>query len=144
MSDIVEIQAADPLMSDVYALRRRVFVVEQGIPEDMEIDEHDQDAVHLAAVSNGQVIGTLRIVLYGRTAKIGRMAVSASSRRRGLGRELMEFAAATALRRGVEEIVLSAQLSAREFYHRMGYSEEGPTFDEVGLMHVLMRKNMSR
>jgi predicted GNAT family N-acyltransferase len=142
LSTILEIQGADPFMSEIYALRRRVFVVEQGVPEEMEIDEHDKDAVHLAAVSNGHVIGTLRILPDGRTAKIGRMAVSASWRKQGLGREMMEFAAAIVLRRGAEEIILGAQLSAREFYKRLGYKEEGPIFDDAGLPHVIMRKKL--
>jgi predicted GNAT family N-acyltransferase len=143
LSSIREIHLADPLMPEVFALRRQVFVVEQGVPEDMEIDEHDSSAVHLAAVSAGHVIGTLRIVFNGHAAKIGRVAVSASSRKQGLGRELMEFAAAFVLRCGAEEINLAAQRSAREFYERLGYKEEGPVFDDAGLPHVMMRKSLS-
>jgi ElaA protein len=99
-------------MSAVYALRHDVFVVEQGIPEELEIDEDDKVAVHLVALSDGDVIGTLRILRQGRTAKIGRMAVSAPSRANGVGRKLMEFAAATASRSGAQEIILGAQLAA--------------------------------
>jgi predicted GNAT family N-acyltransferase len=92
---IVEVRATDPLMSAVVALRRQVFVVEQGVPEELEVDEDDKVATHLAALSDGLVIGTLRIVLHECTAKVGRVAVLASSRKKGIGRELMEFAAAT-------------------------------------------------
>ena len=81
MATIVEIRATDPLMSAVYALRREVFVIEQGVPEELEVDENDNVAAHLAALSDGHVIGTLRIVRHERTAKIGRMAVSAHSRK---------------------------------------------------------------
>jgi predicted GNAT family N-acyltransferase len=129
-------------MSAVYALRHDVFVVEQGVPEELEVDEHDKAAIHLAAVSDGRVIGTLRILRHGRTAKIGRMAVSASSRKEGVGRALMEFAAATASRRGAEEVILGAQLTAREFYRRLGYVEEGAVFDDAGIPHVMMRKTL--
>jgi predicted GNAT family N-acyltransferase len=142
LSTIVVIQAADPLMPVVFALRHDVFVVEQGVPKELEIDEDDKVAVHLAALSDGHVIGTLRILLRGRTAKIGRMAVSAPSRTKGTGRELMEFAAATASRRGAEEIILGAQLAAREFYKRLGYTEEGAVFDDGGIQHVMMRKKL--
>lgn len=142
MSTIVEIQATDPLMSAVYALRHDVFVVEQGVPEELEIDEHDKVATHLAAMSDGHVIGTLRILGHGRTVKIGRMAVSASSRKEGIGRELMEFAAATASRRSAEEVILGAQLTACEFYKRLGYIEEGAVFDDGGIPHVMMRKKL--
>ena len=142
MTTIVEIQATDPLMSAVYALRHDVFVVEQGVPEELEVDEDDRVAVHLAALSDGHVIGTLRILRRGRTAKIGRMAVSASSRKKGLGRELMEFAAANASRHGAEEVILGAQLTAREFYKRLGYVEEGAVFDDGGIPHMMMRKKL--
>jgi predicted GNAT family N-acyltransferase len=136
------IQATDPLMKAVFALRHKVFVVEQGVPEDLEVDDDDKIASHLAALSDGRVIGTLRIVCHGRTAKVGRMAVSASSRKRGIGRELMEFAAATACRAGAEEIILGAQLGAREFYKRLGYAEEGAVFNDAGIPHVTMRKEL--
>jgi ElaA protein len=144
LSTIVEIQATDPLMSAVYALRHDVFVVEQGVPEELEVDEDDKVAAHLAALSDGHVIGTLRILRHGRTAKIGRMAVSVSSRKKGIGRELMEFAAATASRHGAEEIILGAQLTACEFYKRLGYIGEGAVFDDGGIPHVMMRKKLQR
>jgi len=129
-------------MKAVYALRREVFVVEQGVPEQLEVDDYDKIASHLAVVSDGHVIGTLRIVCHGRTIKIGRMAVSAASRKKGIGTELMEFAAATACRAGAEEIILAAQLAAREFYKRLGYAEEGVVFDDAGISHVMMRKKL--
>ena len=142
MSTIVEIRGTDPLMSAVYALRHEVFVVEQGVPEELEVDENDKVAAHLAALWDGNVIGTLRMVRHGRTVKIGRMAVSVSSRKRGIGRELMEFAAVTAFRDGAEEIILDAQLTARKFYKRFGYVEEGAVFDDAGIPHVMMRKKL--
>ena len=123
-------------------MRREVFVIEQGVPEELEVDENDKVAAHLAALSDGHVIGTLRIIRHERTAKIGRMAVSAPSRKKGIGRELMEFAAAAASRDGAEEIILGAQFTAREFYRRLGYIEEGAVFDDAGIPHVMMRKKL--
>jgi predicted GNAT family N-acyltransferase len=144
LSTIVEILATDPLMSAVYALRHEVFVLEQQVPEELEIDEDDKVATHLAALSDGEVIGTLRIVHHERTAKIGRMAILASARKQGIGRELMERAAATASRAGADEIILGAQLTARGFYERLGYVEEGAVFDDAGIPHVMMRKVLGR
>ena len=74
MNTIVEITATDPLMPAVYALRHKVFVLEQGVPQELEVDEDDKVATHLAALSCGQVIGTLRVAHHLRTATIGRMA----------------------------------------------------------------------
>jgi predicted GNAT family N-acyltransferase len=139
---VVAIQASDPLMAAVYALRREVFVVEQHIPQELEIDEDDKTATHVAALQDGRVIATLRIVVQGRAAKVGRMAVAASSRNRGVGRTLMEFAEGSAADCGLEKVVLGAQLTACDFYKRLGYVEEGPIFDDAGLPHVMMSKKL--
>ena len=142
LPSIVTIQVTDPLMVSVYALRREVFVVEQHIPQELEADEDDKIATHVAALLDGRVIATLRIVVQGRTAKIGRMAVAASARKSGVGRRLMEFAEASAVGRGLGKIVLGAQLTACEFYRRLGYRQEGPIFDDAGLPHVMMSKSL--
>jgi predicted GNAT family N-acyltransferase len=142
MVKIVAIDATDALMTEALALRHEVFVVEQGVPQELEIDEDDAIAIHLIALLSGRVVGTLRIVLHGRTAKIGRMAVSASLRKNGIGRDLMRFAALTASREGAEQVILNAQVSARGFYARLGYGQEGALFDDAGIPHVLMRKNL--
>lgn len=142
MVEIAAINATDALMEEAFALRHEVFVVEQGVPQELEVDNDDKIATHLVALSQGRVVGTLRVVLHGCAAKIGRMAVSASWRNNGIGRDLMEFAAVTASREGVAEIILNAQVSARDFYARLGYVEEGALFDDAGIPHVLMRKHL--
>ena len=143
MVKIVAIDATAAMMREAYALRHEVFVVEQGVPEELEIDDDDRRATHLVAVGASGVVGTLRMLRQDRTAKIGRMAVAASSRRKGIGKALMEFAAIAASRDGVEEIVLAAQLAARTFYQRLGYVEEGDVFFDAKLPHVRMRKRLS-
>jgi predicted GNAT family N-acyltransferase len=72
------------------------------------------------------------------------MAVSAHSRKKGIGRDLMEFAAAASSRDGAQEIILAAQFTAREFYRQLGYIEEGAVFDDAGIPHVMMRKKLRR
>jgi predicted GNAT family N-acyltransferase len=140
---VVAINSAHQLMPAAYALRHEVFVVEQGISEKLERDEDDKEATHLVALLDGRVVGTLRIVFaHGRLAKMGRMAVAASIRKMGIGRQLMEFAAGSAAAAGADEIVLGAQVTAREFYKRLGYVEEGPVFDDADLPHVMMRKKL--
>ena len=142
MITIVPLEASDQLMGAVYALRHDVFVDEQGIPQELEQDEEDKSATHLVGLSYGRVVGTLRIVRHGPEAKVGRMAVAVSSRKKGIGRRLMEFAAEHCRDVGVTEIVLSAQLTARDFYKNLGYVEEGSVFDDAGLPHVMMRKKL--
>jgi predicted GNAT family N-acyltransferase len=143
MQKIRAIGAADTLMAAVYALRHEVFVVEQGVPQELEIDEGDKIATHLVALIGNRVAGTLRILTHGRTAEIGRMAVAAPMRRNGIGTDLMEFAARRVLREGGKQIVLAAQLSACSFYKRLGYLEEGRVFYDANLPHIKMRKRLS-
>jgi predicted GNAT family N-acyltransferase len=76
LAEIVAIHAADALMTKALALRHEVFVVEQLVPQELEIDEDDKIASHLVALCDGRVVGTLRIVSHDRKASIGRIAVS--------------------------------------------------------------------
>ena len=137
---IIAVDASSDLMPAVYAVRHQVFVVEQAVPPALERDEFDAVAIHLVALRDDEVIGTLRLVVSGSTAKIGRMAVLAAERRSGFGSGLMDRAHEVARGMNVEEITLHAQLSAKPFYARLGYREEGDIFEEAGIAHVSMRK----
>jgi predicted GNAT family N-acyltransferase len=139
---IIAIDSTSALMPAVFALRHDVFVREQAVPPEIERDEFDDTATHLIAVRDDAVIGTLRIVMSGRTAKIGRMAVHAAARTRGIGTRLMQRAAEVAHAMGATEVALHAQLSVREFYGGLGYREEGGIFEEAGIMHIAMRKTL--
>jgi predicted GNAT family N-acyltransferase len=137
---IVAVDASSDPMPAAYAVRHQVFVVEQAVPPELERDEFDDIAIHLVALRGDNVIGTLRIVVSGGSAKIGRMAVLAADRKSGVGTRLMEHAAEVARDMGVKELTLHAQLTAKEFYARLGYCEEGDVFEEAGIAHVSMRK----
>jgi predicted GNAT family N-acyltransferase len=142
---IIAVDASSNLMPAVYAVRHQVFVVEQAVPPALERDEFDAVAIHLVALrDDDDVVGTLRIVVSGRDAKIGRMAVLATERRRGIGAGLITHAHEVARSMGVKEITLHAQLTAKEFYGKLEYCEEGDIFEEAGIAHVTMRKRMAR
>src|SRR5262245_16086004 len=100
-------------MPAAYAVRHQVLVVEQAVPPALERDEFDDIAVHLVALNGNEVIGTLRIVVGGGTAKIGRMAVLTAHRKGGIGSHLMEHAAGIVKAMGVREVTLHAQLTAK-------------------------------
>jgi predicted GNAT family N-acyltransferase len=141
---IIEVEKRSPLLEAAFDLRREVFVVEQGVPPELEIDELDPLATHLVAIVDEAVIGTLRILQHEGEVKVGRVAVRAAARRTGVGARLMEQAAAIARERGFDEIVLHAQISVAGFYRRLGYVEEGDPFEEAGIPHIAMRKKIAR
>ena len=140
---IVVANSSSGLMPAVFALRHEVFVIEQAVSAELERDEYDEGATHLVALRGDDVVGTLRIIVTGQTAKVGRMAVRASLRKQGVGSRLMTRAAEVASQMGVRTVVLHAQLAAKDFYRRLGYREEGGVFEEAGMPHVSMRKTIA-
>jgi ElaA protein len=126
------------LLEQALAIRRAVFVHEQGVTEALEIDGRDGDARHLLALRAGVPIGTLRVrwLEVGRVAKIERVAVLARERRGGVGLALLDAALAFAEVGGAQEARLHAQTIAQAFYAKRGFVAFGPTFEEDGIAHV--------
>lgn len=127
-------------MQALLELRREVFCREQGVPEREETDGRDGDATHLVAVSNGQVIGTCRLLLVGSTAQFSRLAVSGHARRRGVAAALLCAAESDARAAGGRRLVLHAQTYARALYDGAGYRTRGRVFVEAGIEHIAMQK----
>lgn len=122
----------------VTVLRTAVFVIEQGVPEALELDDHDPVSQHFAAiVPEAGVVGTARLLPDGH---IGRMAVASQWRGHGIGSRLVEAIIRTARNRGLDELVLAAQLHAIPFYENLGFEASGPVFDDAGLAHRWMRR----
>ena len=140
----------------VYALRYAVFVVGQGVPEDLERDELDATADHAVALLDGAVIGTGRLVdgridddsrfvpgTAGTVGTIGRMAVAESARGSGTGRALLDLLVVRAAERALPAVELHAQVHARGFYERAGFTPFGEVYLEAGIEHVGMRRELS-
>ena len=125
------------------ALRLRVFCEEQGVDRSAEQDGRDGEAIHLVAVEGARLIGTCRLLVEERTARLGRNAVSAEARGRGIGATLLEAADRAAAQAGADRIRLHAQLRARTLYERAGYVPQGATFLEEGIEHVTMEKRFA-
>jgi predicted GNAT family N-acyltransferase len=134
-------------LAEALAVRRAVFVEEQGVPLFEELDEFDvepgdgDDVVHLLGCLDGRAICTGRVDLAGErgaSAHITRVAVLREHRGRGLGVQLMEALHAEARARGMRAAELNAQLQALGFYERLGYRAHGPVFLDAGIEHRAM------
>lgn len=122
-----------------FALRREVFVLEQHVPEEEEIDEYDMSATHLVAILGGEVVGTLRLIQTEQHVKIGRVAVRLSARGKGIAKALMVEGMDTMRHRGHAKFYLSAQADKLGFYEKLGFKAFGDIYDDAGIPHQSMR-----
>jgi len=116
----------------IFALRKAVFIDEQDVPAELEMDELDPICQHVLAWKDGTAVGTGRIAPDGR---IGRMAVSASCRGQGVGRDILAGLIQMGRDMGVERLYLSAQCQAIPFYEKAGFVASGPVYDDAGIDH---------
>lgn len=136
-----------------FQVRKDVFVGEQNVPEEMEYDAYDADAVHVIAVAaDGTALGTGRL-LHGPAAaaktdgdltvgSLGRLAVTREARGLGVGAALVRAVEDAARERGLTAVDLHAQTHALGFYERLGYVAYGPEFPDAGIPHRAMRRTI--
>ncbi|WP_431298189.1 GNAT family N-acetyltransferase [Tabrizicola sp. BL-A-41-H6] len=118
------------------ALRRTVFIEEQGVSEAIEVDGMDDTAIHILATDNGTPVGSARLLVQGEIGKVGRVCVLAHARGTGLGAALMRAAVAEFRTiPGVTKVKLGAQTHALEFYERLGFTATGPEYLQAGIPH---------
>jgi predicted GNAT family N-acyltransferase len=120
-------------------IRFAVFVEEQRVPAEIELDEHDAQCLHALAYAEERAIGTGRLLPDGH---VGRMAVLKSWRGRGAGRAILRALVEAARRRGDRQVRLSAQVHALEFYRAEGFEPEGAVYEEAGIAHQAMRRQL--
>lgn len=126
----------EPLAAPV---RRAVFVHEQGVPEALEWDAGDAQCLHAVARIDGEVAGTGRLLPDGH---IGRMAVLAAYRGRGVGAAILRALIDEARARDHPQVELSAQRHAEGFYARLGFHPVGAPYDEAGIPHIRMIRRL--
>jgi predicted GNAT family N-acyltransferase len=129
-------------MEGALGVRFRVFVGEQRVPMEDELDEIDATATHAIVLNNSEVVATGRVFYRDEdsAARIGRMAVDVEYRRQGIGGRLLRFLEDEATAQGVSTYILNAQVYVKDFYSAHGYIERGEEFLEADIVHVLMRK----
>jgi predicted GNAT family N-acyltransferase len=130
--------------AQAFGIRRLVFQDEQGVPAEDEFDADDERATHLLALAGNTPVGTGRIVFHPDHAKIGRMAVLKAWRGQGVGRALMEEFFRLAAEQPVSRLVLHAQVHAIPFYEATGFRVVGAEFQEAGILHRRMERQMFR
>jgi predicted GNAT family N-acyltransferase len=118
-----------------YPIRLTVFVNEQQVPEELEVDDDDPVAWHAIGLVHGKAIATGRLLSNG---KVGRLAVLKEYRSLGLGGELLKTLVSYGRQEGIKEFFLHAQTSAVDFYERHGFKAIGPVFNEAGIDHIKM------
>ncbi|ELZ82981.1 acetyltransferase [Haloferax elongans ATCC BAA-1513] len=147
MSDTaVRVATTADELEDAFSVRKTVFVDEQGVDEELEWDEYDEpdaDAIHFVGYRDGEPVGAARLrEAEAGVGKVERVAVLESVRGEGWGRRLMEALEIEAENQGFDKLVLHGQTSAEGFYHGLDYETTSDVFDEAGIPHVKMAKEL--
>lgn len=124
-------------------IRRQVFQIEQGIDPRLDFDGNDDVSDHIVAYRNNEPIGVARIrYLSEKTVKIERVAVVSAYRKIGIGRKIMDHIIDHLRKRDIKNIIIDSQEHARKFYEEMGFKQNGKVFEEFGIPHIEMRKEI--
>ena len=130
-------------LESAISVRFRVFVAEQNVPPEEELDEEDAAATHVIALHHGSVVGTGRLLSRDpAVAIIGRMAVDKSWRRQGVGGLILEFLEDEARTQGMRQSVLHAQEYVKSFYAAHGYREHGDPFMQFVVLLMLLLQDL--
>ena len=141
MSDltILTVPVFSALCNLAFNLRRDVFVIEQRVPPELENDNEDLTAIHMVAIQDGDVCGTLRIVKRPEHYKIGRVAVGRAFRGRGIAKAMMLKAMADHADSAKGRFYLTAQTDKVSLYEKLGFKAFGQQFMDAGIPHLAMK-----
>lgn len=138
-----EVPFGSALYDEVTELRRVLLRAPLGLDFTPEELAREKDDIHVAAVEDGRVVGTLLLrSIDARTFRLMRMAVAHDMQGRGVGRALVEWAEGLLRDRGAELLMMHARATAIGFYEKRGYRAVGSSFLEQGIPHVRMEKRL--
>ena len=120
-------------------IRKKVFVEEQQVPMDEEIDGYDPECVHVIARVDDNIVGTARLLP---NHYIGRMCVLKEYRGLGAGGRMLEFLLEHAREQRIPNLMLNAQITALPFYQKYGFAADSEVFIEAGIEHKHMTLNL--
>lgn len=141
MSDltILTVPVFSALANLAFNLRREVFVIEQRVPPELENDEEDMTAIHMVAICDGDVCGTLRVVRRPEHYKIGRVAVGLPYRGKGIAKAMMLRAMDDYRDACDNRFYLTAQTDKVALYEKLGFKAYGQAFMDAGIPHLAMK-----
>ncbi len=129
-------------IQNIHTIRRVVFIQEQNVPEELEIDGMDEKCVHITIEDKNKVIATARVIQKSNDFYIGRVAVLKDYRGQALGKEVMEQTHTYLKSQNICEVYLNAQIQVVDFYKKLGYIEVSEEFEEAGIIHKKMQKTL--
>ncbi|SFF73468.1 Predicted N-acyltransferase, GNAT family [Halobacillus alkaliphilus] len=127
---------------DAFHVRRVVFVDEQNVPEDLEIDEHDDTALHLVGYEQDEPVAAARLRFVGNYGKLERICVKRPFRGKKYGKEMILFMESLIKDHTYQASKLNAQTHAEAFYQSLGYETVSEEFMDAGIPHVTMTKTL--
>ena len=142
-----EIVKADDRTAECIAIRRRVFVEEQGVPEELEIDGFDapgSGCEHFLVLDGGRPVGTFRAYYESAsTVHLQRFCILREARGKGFGRDAFVFAEEYYRSKGAERLTFGAQCTAIGFYEKLGCKAVSGIFPDAGIPHRTMEKQLN-
>lgn len=129
-------------LEDAFYIRLKVFVEEQGVPRENEIDEYENVSEHIVLYKEGKPAATGRLRIIHGDAKLQRICVLKEYRKLGLGKAIIEYLESMAKEEGCTNAILGAQVQAKEFYEKLGYRQSSGLFMDEGIPHVEMTKEL--
>jgi predicted GNAT family N-acyltransferase len=136
----VKVVTTEQELNDAYSIRKKVFIEEQQVPPEEEIDQNEAEATHFVLYENDQPVGAGRFRVLAGIGKVERICVLKGQRKTGAGKELMNFIEKYAQTNGISTLKLNAQTHAIPFYSRLGYSTISEEFLDAGIPHRSMKK----
>lgn len=141
--DIKRIATKEQL-EDAFQIRKTVFVKEQGVAEEVELDEYEEICDHVIVYDENMPVGTGRMRVVDEMAKLERICVLASHRMHSLGKTIMNELEEIAIEKGLKQAKLNGQVQAIPFYEKLGYETASTVFLEENIPHVKMVKDLAR
>ncbi len=137
--EVVKTVKYEEYKANIISIRDKVFIQEQSVPKEIEIDGLDPLCRHALAIVDGNAIATGRIQQDGH---IGRVAVLPEFRGKGYGKKIIHCLIEAGIQMGLNKVYLGAQLSVLDFYNSMGFKPYGDIFIEANIKHIMMNKHL--